>query len=309
MFGLPESTAFDKRIPKQKFYDNAEVSSKLKRYCIDVVQEIIWKNKISAADRGSVGTVALESGDIVSEIEVIEVILSDNKVDIDFLEKLELDYWKIPSGEITNLPYLERISKNKKGIILSTGMCNIDEVMTAVRALERNLSGEIILLHCNTQYPTPYIDVNLNAMNTLRELTGKRVGYSDHTRGIEVPIAAVAMGACVIEKHFTLSCDMQGPDHKASLTPSELRKMVQCIRHIEVALGNGEKKVSDSERENLAIVRKSIVASTNIKSGELFSENNVTTKIPGTGISPMHWHVVLGKKAVRDFKKDEMIEL
>ena len=228
---------------------------------------------------------------------------------ISFLETLNLDFWKIPSGEITNLPYLERIARTGRPIILSTGMCNSCEIMNALEVLEKEGAGKITLLHCNTQYPTPYQDVNLSAMKTMGELTGKQVGYSDHTMGIEIPIAAAAMGACVIEKHFTLSRDMQGPDHKASLTPYELKKMVQCIRHIESAFGDGTKEVSASEFENIKIARKSIVAATDIKAGEILSENNLTTKRPGTGISPMKWYDVVGTKAVRDFKSDELIEL
>ena len=228
---------------------------------------------------------------------------------IDFLEKLDMDFWKIPSGEITNLPYLEKIAKTKRKVILSTGMSNIQEIKDAVKVLEANGATEIVLLHCNTQYPTPFEDVNLSAMSTIAKEMGKEVGYSDHTKGIEVPIAAVAMGATVLEKHFTLDKTMDGPDHKASLEPNELTQMVSAIRHIEKALGTDEKEPTVSEMCNKAVARKSIVAACKIAKGEVFSENNITTKRPGNGISPMKWHEVLGKIAPKDFSEDELIEL
>lgn len=228
---------------------------------------------------------------------------------IDFLEKFNMDFWKIPSGEITNLPYLEKIAKTKRMVIMSTGMSNIKEIKDAVNLLEKNGTEDIILLQCNTQYPTPYEDVNLKAMNTIKMETGKKIGYSDHTNGIEIPIAAAAIGAVVIEKHFTLDRNMEGPDHKASLEPEELKKMVLSIRNIEKAMGDGRKKPSESEIKNRDIVRKSIVASKEIKSGEFFSEVNITTKRPGDGVSPMHWYDVLKNKADRDYKKDEKIML
>ncbi|WP_037353045.1 N-acetylneuraminate synthase [Selenomonas sp. FC4001] len=228
---------------------------------------------------------------------------------IDFLERLNMDFWKIPSGEITNLPYLEKIAKTKRKVILSTGMSDIQEIKDAVKVLEDNGTMEIVLLHCNTQYPTPYEDVNLSAMRTIAKETGKEVGYSDHTKGIEVPIAAVAMGATVIEKHFTLDKTMEGPDHRASLEPDELSQMVRSIRHTEKAIGNGVKEPTASEISNKDIARKSIVTSCKIAKGEFFSENNITTKRPGNGISPMKWHEVLGKIAPRNFDEDELIEL
>lgn len=230
-------------------------------------------------------------------------------VSIDFLEKLNMDFWKVPSGEITNLPYLEAIAKTKRKVIMSTGMCDINEIKDAIKILENNGTGEIILLHCNTQYPTPYQDVNLSAMKHMADETGKKIGYSDHTQGIEIPIAAVAMGASVIEKHFTLDKTMEGPDHKASLNPEELKKMVQSIRNIEMAIGNGIKGVTESEKLNKKVARKSIVASKNIKKGEVFTSSNLTVKRPGNGISPMRWHEVIGKKASREFIEDELIEL
>ncbi|MBS5364486.1 MAG: N-acetylneuraminate synthase [Clostridium sp.] len=228
---------------------------------------------------------------------------------IDFLKNIDMDFWKIPSGEITNLPYLEKLANTKKKIIMSTGMSDINEIKDAVNLLEKNGAEDIVLLHCNTQYPTPFCDVNLKAMDEIKRKTGKKVGYSDHTNGIEIPIAAAAMGAVVIEKHFTLDRNMEGPDHKASLEPDELSKMISSIRNIEKAMGDGMKRPSGSEMKNRDIVRKSIVASKEIKSGEFFSEDNITAKRPGDGISPMHWHEVLGMEAIKDFKKDEKIIL
>ena len=190
---------------------------------------------------------------------------------------------------------------------MSTGMCSIADIEAAIAVLRENGAGEITLLHCNTQYPTPMGDVNLRVMDTLRRHFDVPVGYSDHTVGIEVPIAAAALGACVIEKHFTLDHAMEGPDHRASLEPDELKLMISGVRNIEKALGNDEKKPSKSEKENIGIVRKSIVALREIKEGELFTESNLTVKRPGTGISPMHWFDVIGKRAHKAYKVDEMI--
>ena len=226
---------------------------------------------------------------------------------IKLLSELGMQIYKIPSGEITNLPYLREIAKQQKKIILSTGMSSMDEVKAAVNVLKNNGTEELTLLHCNTQYPTPISDVNLLAMVKMREETGLPVGYSDHTQGIEVPIAAAALGAEVIEKHFTLDRKMEGPDHKASLEPQELMQMVVGIRKIESALGSKIKQVSESEMLNVAIVRKSIVAAANIKRGEKYTEKNITTKRPATGISPMMWDEIIGKTADRDYKVDEMI--
>ncbi len=227
---------------------------------------------------------------------------------IHFLNDM-VPFWKIPSGEITNYPYLVEIAKTQKRVVLSTGMSNVQEIETAVNVLKQFGTPEVALLHCNTQYPTPYEDVNLRAMNTLREHFGVETGYSDHTNGIEVPIAAVAMGATIIEKHFTLDRKLPGPDHKASLEPGELKQMVTAIRNIEAAMGNGVKAVTKSEKENVDVARKSIVAAVNIKKGEQFTSQNITTKRPGSGISPMMWNDVIGRKAVRDFCEDELIEL
>lgn len=232
-------------------------------------------------------------------------------VSIDCLAPLGMDYWKIPSGEITNLPYLRKIARKGGKVILSTGMCELEEVEAAMHVLTDNglQRSDISLLHCNTQYPTPMRDVNLRAMDALRTLNPGAVGYSDHTQGIEVPVAAVAMGSQIIEKHFTLDKNLPGPDHKASLEPAELAAMVSAIRNIEQAIGSGQKHVSESERPNIEVARKSIVAARDIKAGELLTEENITVKRPGNGVSPMLWDSVIGTKAIRDFKADHLIEL
>lgn len=228
---------------------------------------------------------------------------------IAFLEQFDMPFWKIPSGEVTNLPYLIRIARTGKPAVLSTGMCTLDEVRAAVEALEGNGAGPVTLLHCNTQYPTPYEDVNLLAMEQLRREFHLEVGYSDHSEGIEVPVAAAALGAVIVEKHFTLDRRMEGPDHKASLEPDELKRMTEAVRHIELALGNGVKAVSPSERNNMTAARKSIVAARAIRRGELLTEENLTAKRPGGGVSPMRWFEALGTRALRDFEEDEQIEL
>lgn len=230
---------------------------------------------------------------------------------IEYLHSLSLGVWKIPSGEITNYPYLKKIAQYGEPIIMSTGMCSMGDVEQALNVLLKNglTKEQISLLHCNTEYPTPMRDVNLKAMLQLRDKFGVKVGYSDHTKGIEVPIAAVALGAEVIEKHFTLDRNLPGPDHKASLESNELKAMVDAIRNIEQALGDGQKHVSASEGKNIAIARKSIVAAKDIKRGELLTEENLTTKRPGSGISPMRWENVIGTCAKRDFKADELIEI
>ncbi len=229
---------------------------------------------------------------------------------IDVLAELNLDFWKIPSGEITNYPYLVKIAKTGKPIVMSTGMCDINDVTQALNILCENgvKKKDITLLHCNTQYPTPMCDVNLKAMMTLADTFGVNVGYSDHTQGIEIPIAAVALGAAVIEKHFTLDRNMEGPDHKASLVPDELIDMVTAIRNVEQALGTGEKAPSTSETPNKNVARKSIVAKRHIKQGESFTKENLTVKRPGNGISPMRWNEVIGAKATRNYSPDELIE-
>lgn len=228
---------------------------------------------------------------------------------IAFLDTMDMDFWKLPSGEVTNLPYLIRIAGTGKPVVMSTGMCTLEEISQALSWLEKEGSGPVTLLHCNTQYPTPMEDVNLRAMITLKEQYGLPVGYSDHTLGIEAAVAAAALGAEVIEKHFTLDKTMEGPDHKASLNPDELKEMVRAIRNIEKALGSGKKSPSPSERQNMTAARKSIVARCSIPRGTVFSEENITAKRPGNGISPMRWFEVLGKEAQRDFEADELIEI
>jgi len=228
-----------------------------------------------------------------------------------FLRKLNLGLFKIPSGEITNLPYLSLIGGYNTEIILSTGMADLGEIEQAIRVLEKNGTerNKITLLHCTTEYPAPFEEVNLKAMNTLREAFGTEVGYSDHTEGIEVAIAATALGASVIEKHFTLDKSLPGPDHKASLDPVELKKMVYSIRLIEKSLGDGRKEPSQSEIRNKSVARKSLVAKKLIKKGDKFTRNNIAIKRPGNGISPMKIDDVLGRKAIRTFTTDEMIEI
>lgn len=229
---------------------------------------------------------------------------------LDFLNNLGMALFKIPSGEITNLPYLKVVASYKKPIILSTGMSTIGEIEDAIHVLERfgTDRSDITVLHCTTEYPAPISEVNLNVMHTLRKAFGVSVGYSDHTMGIEVPIAAVALGASIIEKHFTLDRTMPGPDHLASLEPEELKQMITSIRNIERALGDGIKRVTVSEQKNIAVARKSLIAACNIKEGEYFTENNLTVKRPGTGISPMRFEEALTKKANRNYLPDEIIE-
>ena len=230
---------------------------------------------------------------------------------VDLLAELGLDRFKIPSGEISNLPYLRHIGQYGKPVILSTGMARLGEIEAALEVLEASGTPRerVTVLHCNTEYPTPMADVNLKAMLAIRDALGVQVGYSDHTLGIEVPIAAVAMGATVIEKHFTLDRNLPGPDHRASLEPDELKAMVQAIRNIELALsGDGLKRPSPSESKNIEIARKSLVALVPIKAGEPFTEANLGVKRPGSGISPMRWDEFIGRPANRDYQADELIE-
>jgi N,N'-diacetyllegionaminate synthase len=228
---------------------------------------------------------------------------------VDLLVELGQNRFKIPSGEITNLPYLRHIGRMGKPVILSTGMAEMEEIQAAIAALEEAGTPKAIItvLHCTTEYPTPMAEVNLRAMLSIQKTFGVEVGYSDHTRGIEVAIAAVALGASVIEKHFTLDRNLSGPDHQASLEPEELKAMVAAIRNIEVALGDGVKRLTPSEAGNRSLARKSLIARCPIKAGERLSSVNVTTKRPGTGISPMRWEEVIGKTAERDYKEDELI--
>lgn len=230
---------------------------------------------------------------------------------VDLLNRLGLEIFKVPSGEITNMPYLRQIGALRKKVILSTGMAYLREIEDALRVLQQSGTGidDITVLHCNTEYPTPMRDVNLGAMISIREAFKVKVGYSDHTKGIEIPMAAVALGASIIEKHFTLDKNMDGPDHRSSLDPDEFRKMVTGIRNIEKAFGDGIKRPSRSEQKNKGVVRKSLVATKAIKIGELFSADNMGAKRPGTGISPMEWDRVIGKKAHKNFEKDDFISL
>ena len=230
---------------------------------------------------------------------------------IDFIASLQPDYMKVPSGELTNLPFLRKMASTRIPVIISTGMATPEEIAKALAPFRKAGYGsdDIVLLHCTTQYPAPMEDVNLLAMKTVSDSFGLKSGYSDHTLGIEIPIAAASLGASVIEKHFTLSREMEGPDHKASLEPNELESMVKAIRNITVALGNGVKEVKDSEKANIVAARRSIVASRPISKGQVIREEDICAKRPATGISPMLWDKVVGSKAVRDFQPDEQIEL
>ena len=230
---------------------------------------------------------------------------------VNFLMGLGINHFKIPSGEITNLPYLRHIGQFCKSVIISTGMATLGDIEAAIDVLEQAGTPRslITVLHCTTEYPTPMDEVNLRAMQSIQAAFGVAIGYSDHTAGIEVSIAAAALGATVIEKHFTLDKNLPGPDHKASLEPGELRDMVSAIRHIEIALGDGIKGLTPSEARNKFVARKSLVARKAIKAGEVFSADNITAMRPGTGISPMRWDEVIGCAAVRDFAADELLEL
>lgn len=230
---------------------------------------------------------------------------------IDFLNSLDIDYFKIPSGEITNFPYLRKIAQTNKKIILSTGMADLIEIRDAIDVLNKYsiFKKEIILLHCNSEYPTPMNDVNLKSMETIGKMFNVNFGYSDHTNGIEVPIAAVALGAICIEKHFTIDKSLPGPDHLASLDPIELKNMVLSIRNIEIALGSNNKSVTVSEKKNKLLARKSIVAAKYIKKGDIITEENITVKRPGSGISPMLWNKIIGQIAKLDFEIDDFIKI
>lgn len=226
---------------------------------------------------------------------------------VDALREMGCDLWKIPSGEITNLPYLRYIASFGQPVIMSTGMATMEDIEAAIEALRQNGAGDITVLHCTTAYPTPYEQINLKAMCTIAERFGFPVGYSDHSKGISVPCAAAALGAVVLEKHFTLDKTMEGPDHKASMEPDELKAMVDAVRAIELAMGDGNKRPTELEIENSKVARKSIVAKRRIDKGETLTEDNLTTKRPGTGVSPMLWDQVIGTKAVKDFEEDELI--
>lgn len=227
---------------------------------------------------------------------------------VEFLEELDIPFWKIASSEITNYPFLKKIAQTGKPIVMSTGMCTLQEIRQAMDVLLSSGDRKIVLLQCNTEYPTPMQDVNLRAMLGLQREFGCPVGYSDHTQGIEIAVAAAALGAVIIEKHFTLDKHMVGPDHIASLDPNELEAMVRAIRNVETALGSPAKEISESERKNRTAARKSVVAARDIRRGEILTEENIAAKRPGGGISPMRWEELLGQRAVRDFIRDEMIE-
>ena len=246
--------------------------------------------------------------DYAKELEIDFLSTPFDMESLDFLITLQMPFWKIPSGEITNKPYLQKIERTKRPILLSTGMCMMQEIEDALELFRDYSRKDITLLHCNSQYPTPYEDVNLRAMITLSDHYGVNTGYSDHTQGIEVPIAAVALGATVIEKHFTMDKGMKGPDHQASIEPSELEAMVKAIRHIERALGDGVKQPTLSELKNISIARKSIIAKKEVHKGEVFTEENLTVKRPGDGISPMHWDEYVGRASDREYLPDEMIK-
>lgn len=230
-------------------------------------------------------------------------------ISAEFLSHLGVEKFKVGSGDLTNIPLLRKLGGFKKQVILSTGMSNLHEISAALETLNRagTSNEQIVVLHANTEYPSPYQDVNLLAMKTIADEFQVRVGYSDHTRGIEVPVAAVAMGACMIEKHFTLDRSMDGPDHLASLEPDELAAMVRSVRNIELAMGSGIKEPSQSELKNMAIARKSIIAAKDIRKGALLSEDNLTVKRPGTGISPLRWDEVIGTRAKHNYKKNDLI--
>lgn len=246
---------------------------------------------------------------IVKKKKIIFISSPFDLESIDLLNDLQIEIFKIPSGEITNLPYLKKIGKLNKKIILSTGMSNMNEIKNALNILIKSGTKKknIVILHANTEYPTPMEDVNLRAMLTIGKTFNVNFGYSDHTIGIEVDIAAAAMGASYIEKHFTIDTKMEGPDHKASLNPTQLKEMVRSIRNIELALGDGKKKPSKSEIKNIQIVRKSIVARIKIKKNEIFTKKNLTIKRPGSGIDPMQWNKIIGTKAKKDYEEDELI--
>lgn len=230
---------------------------------------------------------------------------------LDYLMGLGMPRIKVPSGEITNLPYLRRVGAFGKPVILSTGMSNLGEIEAALAVLEKagTLRDQIVVLHCNTEYPAPMREVNLRAMQSIAHAFGVQVGFSDHTEGIEIAIAAVALGACVIEKHFTLGRNQPGPDHRASIEPDELGLMIRSIRNLELAMGDGVKRPTESEERNKPIARKSLVAAKKICAGDFFTEENLAVKRPGSGISPMNWDLVIGRKSPRDFESDELISL
>lgn len=294
--GIPEKviSCFAEQADYQKTNTGTEESQ------LDMVRKIMLRKEQFAPLKSYCDSIGIPFMSTPFDLESIEIV-----------KTLGMDYMKIPSGEVTNLPYLRAVAKAGLPVIMSTGMCRLGEIDEALNVLVTGgiPLSQITLLHCNTEYPTPYIDVNLRAMITLKEAFGTRVGYSDHTPGIEIPVAAVAMGAEVIEKHFTIDKSLPGPDHLASLSPEELKRMVESIRHTEMALGSPEKFPSPSERKNMPIARKSIVAAVPISKGDFFTAENLTVKRPGDGISPMLWDEVIGLRAPKDFMPDQQITI
>lgn len=278
-----------------------------------------YQMKTSAPDESQMGMLKklelsyeshLELYELCKEVKIEFLSAPFDLAAIELLRKIGVKRWKIPSGEITNLPYLRKIAQLGQKVVLSSGMADIDEIRSALAVFtDAGLPLDAVtVLHCNTEYPTPMGDVNLRAMKTIQKtFPGISVGYSDHTNGVEVPVAAVAMGAAVIEKHFTLDKGLAGPDHKASLSPQELSAMIKAVRNIEMALGSGIKEPSQSERKNIIVARKSIVAACLISKGEKFTEHNLTVKRPGSGLSPMKWDDIIGRRAEKKYIQDDFI--
>ena len=264
--------------------------------------EMVSSLELSESDHSTLNEFALQNG-----IEIFSTAFDLES--LDFLDQFNFKYIKIASGEVTNLPLLRAIGRKRKKVILSTGMCSLEDIESALNSLESEglQRKDITILHCTTEYPAPIDEVNLQAIETLRKYFGTSVGYSDHTIGIAIPIAAVSLGAKIIEKHLTLDRSMPGPDHSASIEPNEFAAMVTAIRQVEDAMGDGVKRVTESEKKNLMVARKSLVASRKIKRGDLFSTDNITAKRPATGISPMLLDDVIGRKAQRDFDEDDLI--
>lgn len=283
---------------------NAEKARYQKKNTSDVESQLEMLRKLEIGEEELV-----ELQKLCAEIDIGFMSSPFGVEQIYLLDRMNVDYIKIPSGEITNFPYLKTVSQIGRDVILSTGMSELSEIEEAIKVLRSINDIDIVILQCNTQYPTPFSDVNLNVMSTLKEHFDLAVGYSDHTEGIEIAIAAAALGAVVIEKHFTLDKTMIGPDHLASLGVDELTRMITAIRNVEKALGSYDKYPSKSEMENRDIARKSITAARNITKGEKFTENNLCIKRPGTGISPMMWEQVIGEVALRDYIEDELIEI
>ncbi len=319
----------DMDIAEELIFKAAEGGADLIKFQSFVAEEMTSKSADKAAYQNASSDTGSNQFEMLSKLQLtreqhVQLLNKCNKqgigffssaFDLDSIEMLEnlnfSNIIKVPSGELTNLPYLRKIARTRKQVLLSTGLCTLGDIESAINILEEagTSRNKITILQCTTDYPAAIEDVNLQAMLNMKATFGTQIGYSDHTLGIEVPIAAVALGATVIEKHFTLDRNLLGPDHKASLEPDDFTIMVKAIRNIERALGDGIKRPSQSELTNLVAVRKSIVARENIKVGEVFSEKNLTTKRPGSGISPMCWEQILGRRAMRDFAKDEMIEI